>query len=545
MKRGLVTFLRSPLYVPLFAAYPVLHFWGANWAAVKASDVGRPVAVAVALAVLGWGLIWLVLRDSARAALVTCIGLVAFASYGQARDLWSGLLSFAAPVEVLPRVARHGILVPVFCVSAVLVALCVAQLGRTTSRRLAPYVNAAGAFLLASVGATALWSGHSKEILGQDRALKTASPALRPKDLAELPDIYVVILDGYGRADVLKEYYGFDNSAFLRMLKERGFFVAEQATSNYGWTAYSLGSMLNMEYLARAGQTLGLKRLIEENAVAGSLKRLGYKIHWYPSGYYLTDRCSFADSYLGDHPILSPFETTFLMTTLARAFLDARIFVTPSRLEAFEASVIEVAKGTGPKFVFAHLSSPHPPYLFDGDGKPVSRSVARQSVFWDQRLRDGRFAYVEQIRYLNTKMLNLVDQLLGQSTRKSIVVLQADHGPYLSKERTGPRSPSAKWVSTRYPILLAVRFPEENATLLRQDISLVNLFRIVFDVYFGTRLGQLPEKRFMTGDDNETFIEIGPVPSLIVGGIPDKRKRREDRSTGVGGLGGQISLSSP
>lgn len=523
-----MTFLRTPLYVPLLAAYPVLHIWGSNWTAVEASDVVRPLALAVALALLGWGLTWLVLRDSARAALVTCIGLVAFASYGPAREaLLSGVVWSVAPTGLLPPLARHGILVPVFCVLTVLVVLGVAQLGRTTSMRLTPYFNAAVAFLLASVVATALRSGHSKGMLGQDSGPKTAGLVLCPKDPAELPDIYVVILDGYGRADVLKENYEFDNSAFLGMLKERGFFVAEQATSNYGWTIYSLASMLNMKYFTGAGQTLGLKRLIEENTVAGSLKRLGYTIHWYPSGYYFTDRCSFADSYLGDHPILSPFETTFLMTTLARPALDFRMFVSRGRLEAFEASIVEVANGTGPKFIFAHLLSPHPPYLFDGDGKPVSRSVARQSVFWDQRLPDGRFAYIEQIRYLNTMMLKLSDQLLRHSTRKSIVILLGDHGPYLSTEGSAEKKLSAKWVSTRYPILLAVRFPQERPSFLRQEISPVNLFRMVFDVYFGTRLGQLPEKRFMTGDDKEPFIEIGCDPSLIRG--RDSRQTEDAR----------------
>ena len=500
----------------LLAAYPVLHVWGENGIVVKTSDVVRPLAAAVALALVGWGGIWLVLRDSARAALVTCVGLVAFTSYGPTREaLWSSVV-WSGSVDLAPRISRHAILVPVFCVVMALVAFGVAQLGRTTSRRLTPYINAAALLLIASVVAAAIRSG-AKGTLGKGSALRTAGLALSPKDATEWPDIFVVLLDGYGRADVLRDFYGFDNGPFLGLLEERGFVVAKQATSNYAWTTYSVASLLNMEYLTQAGQSPGLKTMVEENVVAGALRRLGYTIHWYPSGYYFTDRCSLADSYLGARPILSPFETTFLMTTLARPFLDARMFVSPKRLEAFGASIVEVANGTGPKFIFAHLLSPHPPYLFDGDGKPVSRSVARQSVFWDQRLPDGRFAYTEQIRYLNRMMLKLSDQLLRQSRRKSIVVLLGDHGPYLSTERSAEKKLSAKWVSTRYPILLAVRFPQEHPSFLRQDISPVNLFRMVFDVYFGTRLGQLPEKRLMTGDDNGPFIEIGRDPSSVWG----------------------------
>ncbi len=39
-----------------------------------------------------------------------------------------------------------------------------------------------------------------------------------------LTDIYFIVLDGYGRSDVLKEFYEYDNSDFLRGLKEKGFY---------------------------------------------------------------------------------------------------------------------------------------------------------------------------------------------------------------------------------------------------------------------------------------------------------------------------------
>jgi hypothetical protein len=36
------------------------------------------------------------------------------------------------------------------------------------------------------------------------------------------PDIYLIVLDGYSRADVLEQYYGFDNRPFLDGLRRRG-----------------------------------------------------------------------------------------------------------------------------------------------------------------------------------------------------------------------------------------------------------------------------------------------------------------------------------
>jgi hypothetical protein len=41
--------------------------------------------------------------------------------------------------------------------------------------------------------------------------------------LDSLPDIYYIILDGYAGADILRDFYDFDNSEFLAYLTETGF----------------------------------------------------------------------------------------------------------------------------------------------------------------------------------------------------------------------------------------------------------------------------------------------------------------------------------
>lgn len=59
-----------------------------------------------------------------------------------------------------------------------------------------------------------------------------------------LPDIYYIIVDGYGRSDLLKELFEYDNSTFLQFLSDRGFYVAEAAHSNYVQTSLSIASSL-------------------------------------------------------------------------------------------------------------------------------------------------------------------------------------------------------------------------------------------------------------------------------------------------------------
>jgi hypothetical protein len=54
------------------------------------------------------------------------------------------------------------------------------------------------------------------------------------------PDIYYIILDGYGGEEMLNKLHGFDNSEFTSALKERGFILPPEAKPNFTRTIHSL-----------------------------------------------------------------------------------------------------------------------------------------------------------------------------------------------------------------------------------------------------------------------------------------------------------------
>ena len=60
------------------------------------------------------------------------------------------------------------------------------------------------------------------------------------------PDVYYVILDRYANSWTLANLYGYDNTPFLEALRERGFYVADEAWANYFKTAFSVSSSLDM-----------------------------------------------------------------------------------------------------------------------------------------------------------------------------------------------------------------------------------------------------------------------------------------------------------
>ena len=106
----------------------------------------------------------------------------------------------------------------------------------------------------------------------------------RPSDKI-LPDVYYIILDAYGRSDVLANKFDVDNADFLDTLRSMGFFVASCSQSNYAHTHLSLASSLNYRYLDDLGSDFvpgntswsNLKNLIQNSATRKFLRKITIK----------------------------------------------------------------------------------------------------------------------------------------------------------------------------------------------------------------------------------------------------------------------------
>jgi phosphoglycerol transferase MdoB-like AlkP superfamily enzyme len=126
----------------------------------------------------------------------------------------------------------------------------------------------------------------------------------------------------------------------------------------------------------------------------------------------------------------------------------------------------DIAKMPQPTFSYAHLVSPHPPFVFDPNGNPT-----HPADFWNEQLLYPadlyKKGYVNQVQFLNKKLLQAVDTILEKSDVPPIIILQGDHGPWLQPK------------DKRMWILAALYFPDHNDKLY-PTISPVNFFRFVF-----------------------------------------------------------------
>jgi hypothetical protein len=150
---------------------------------------------------------------------------------------------------------------------------------------------------------------------------------------------------------------------------------------------------------------------------------------------------------------------------------------------------------SGPKFVWAHILLPHPPYIFDADGNYIE-SPQHAGITNTQ-------AWREQLAYTNKRLEAFLGELLSKpETEQPIIILQADEGPWpdpygADKYGFNWATATADELEMKFGILNAWYVPGGTGSLgLRQDQTAINTFPTLFDRYFGLDYPQLPDRVF-------------------------------------------------
>lgn len=513
----------------LWAAQPIFFLWARGVHEISFVEVLVPLGAALLGAGIAWTLAWLALRrDMLKSACVTSLFLILFFSFGRVVNLADG---FFAATGLWPNLNRMQLPTRTVALQAVVlgafVLLLLATLVRlfvrkTLSPRVTPLLaRAAALLLLISLGqvAVALVSAPRRSAPPQT----AAGDALQPP--GNSPDVYIVVVDGYPRSDVLREYYGFDNSPFQSALEELGFSIASKSSANYAWTFLSLASTLNMSQLSELVEKAGLRsrsqkmaqEMVRDNAVLAFLKSRGYKTVHIASAWAGTRSNRSADENIGGgrHIMDDDFtralaDSSLLAIFNSRLVRDMALFY----LEQFE-NLERMGAKPGPKVVFAHFLLPHHPYIFDRNGGVVhSGSFIDTLVFRKAQWRKSD-AFTEQLTFLNDKLLSVFRSILRSSRVPPVIVLFSDHGPFVSDRDLEAMK------RARLANLTAAYLPGAPAGTLPGDIRLVNLFPLILNHYFGAGLGIQAETRFFSYYTHPYSLEpVGPDPDIGIAPPP-------------------------
>lgn len=489
-----------PLHPLLVAVFPVLYLWAQN---ADEADPGEvvPVAIVVALgAAVVLALTGLLLRDARRGALVTTVAAFTTLAYGR---LWS------AGVPAWLGLA----------VTALVVAAAALVAWRLATERLRSWTSTA------NVGAVVLVAAALVPAVMGSAAADTGAPT----DLADAPgaslpdeprDIYYVILDRYPRDDTLAEVFDVDNAAFTDALEARGFDVADASVSNYPKTAHSLATSLNLDYLDELEDSVAddaqdswapVYRLLRDHALGRILTGLGYEYVHLGTWWSPTQTAASADLTL-NYDGSSEFQRVFTDTTAWSAVrslvddgpVDKRAWKREHTLyQLDQLERLAADDRDQPRFVFAHLTIPHEPYVFDRDGSFVPEAVE------EERTREDNFA--RQLAYANERVLDWVDGLVaGDDATDPIVIIQADEGPHPEVRVRG--GPAYRWTSAppevlreKHRILNAMRLPGVADEDVPETVTPVNTFRFVLSRYFGADLPPLPDEAYVFPDEDHLY----------------------------------------
>jgi hypothetical protein len=486
----------------------VLSLYAANAGEVDFSSAHRSLVLAAGVAIAIWLGLLRPLGDARKAALVTSLVALLF---------WSS----SSIVSGIEKVTGGGI-TPLVLGMALLwlvaLPLLARRIARTTRNLGSVYkiVNVA-----AAVGVLIPIANLSASLYQVPTPPVMPSPEI-PMATADRtsagPDIYLIVLDAHGRDDELAEYFDMTDGLGHR-LRELGFYIADASNTNYSSTLHSLPSLLNFTLIQDVIQCARrpaivkahLVRLTRYNRIMKLLKERGYKTIAYSTGIPISEGVK-ADEKVDPPPLITlwgrairvnPFEQLLLTWTPLDPVLRHAPELSPYTLHRERilhtlSDITRYATDPAPTFVFAHVVSPHEPFVFGAKGEDVSthkRAFRFSRVFQDPDMPSTpglvgpEYArrYREQARYLGGLVVQAVKEILQNSTEPPIIIVQGDHGP-------SGFSPDGR--RTRLAILNAYYLPHGGQRRLYPSISPVNSMRVVLNHYFGAEFPMLPDDSF-------------------------------------------------
>ncbi len=311
---------------------------------------------------------------------------------------------------------------------------------------------------------------------------------------SEFPDIYYIIFDSYTNFESLKKYWNYDNAELKEFLAERNFYLAERSRSNYNQTHFTIASVFNLSYLhyesfneLTIAHYPNLFQLIRNNVLVKILKDNGYKF----INYSFFDIANKPRHFRID--VIN--EPGFFKNTILKWILNIDNFLkvlslseTPepyySKLTQellTKAKEITNSKSNSPFFAYIHFIIPHSPYYFDAKGNLMPADYANDET--------DKWKYLEQLKYSNKVLMEVVDHILNTAKQKPIIIIQGDHGfrQLEDKKEQGAESHS---------MLNAFYFPDGDYKALYENISSVNTFRVLLNKLNLTDVELLPDKSF-------------------------------------------------
>lgn len=503
------------LYPYVFGVFPAIILYLHNYYQVEFFRVERALLISLLLTGLSEGIFWLIFHKGRTVRVLTSYTVLVLFNYGSVYNFLA-----AHPLAGI-NLGRARILLTFFVILFLVIVYLLNRKKNAaeTMSNLGGWIALAMTILIAYnfilVRANGVTETDAETATSAGLALQTEGT---------LPNIYHIVLDGYTSADALRSDFGYDNSQIEVDLESLGFIVPEHAYSNYDETISSLSSTLNMVWVdtlvvpgREDHEQRKLVNKLVNSRVRSLLEESGYQTFAFENEFRwsLWSNADFYESPRHQtlfNKSLNSFEVMYLEGTILKLAenYDPNFFsgsledLSSVNLDKYEEqsftldTLPDLPSYIAPRFVFAHLTVTHVPFVFDADGSLMplkNQGAATGTDFEDPAIRA---AYITSIEYMNSRLLPIVSEIL-QEDPNSIIIIQGDHG-----------YPGAN----RHQIFLAVYDPKRSITG-QSCVTSINLYRSIFTAWFGGDYPLLEDRLYETvNEDLHQFEDLGTCEEI-------------------------------
>jgi hypothetical protein len=481
--------------------WPALNFTARNWADVVNDGIvafGGVLAITLVIGAIGHLFHRAVSHRGLGgfAVMMSLLAICLFFGYSLIHDAGAALLDhfyIGGPPSA------------VWVVVAILSAFIVFRLRRHEGLQVAASVFCFTAMFLAlgQLFLTAIRTPKTTVDIPMVSSVHSAPSVAKPVGM----NVYYILLDYYAGTDELREFTGFDNSDFMQLMAQRGFVDAtkhgtDSVRSNYLMTQQTVGSIFSLDYVKtdEPGTWNDSSRLyphIVNGApvpplVAG-LKTAGYSTwetfnSWSGcSGRHL--RCLGGQGSLDFDYMTMAFLSPTPLGRAITILLGRRV----DGIVAIATHLPTVMSSKEPFFIFVHSLAAHPPYFPGADCSPRGKTEDE----FDGGSAYARQAYVEALKCVNSKVIELVDRIL-RGNPNAMIVIESDHGTAFTADWEQPISswPDA-FVRERSSFLNLIKAPDVCKPWLDRPLGQVNTARFVLSCAQGRAPEYLPQRTYL------------------------------------------------
>ncbi len=348
------------------------------------------------------------------------------------------------------------------------------------------------------------------------------------EDPPSRPNVYVLVLDAFGRPEVLADQFAqagidFDIAPSLSALEGLGFVEDTKATTNYAETVLSVASTLNGTFHHTPDDPLessevwdtGRAALQGDNALAASLRDIGYEYWHSSSGIWDVSACNanLADRCLGES--ISNIESTsavWSMTPLHRLIghPDPEDLSEPTMVANNVLAARAERTNTNPYFLFAHIISPHQPYRFDRACNPIDPAENGSSLNVGHVPHFRQF-FADQAMCLGTQLEDAMSQIITADPT-AIIVLQGDHGSAFTIDFDDLDWSDGE-LTERFAVFRMLRMPERCQPAEPDAHSLVNTSALIIGCIANEPPVLAPARVYLTSYDADFSVVEVQLPS--------------------------------